>query len=108
MALREFTSGEGIKLMAHWNKEENEIITLNAGALSSKQISNLLVGRTAKAVRHQAEKLGIKLTGYIKHSKDEIKLALELRTTGFTRAIIEIETGLSKHAQYYYEGRRNA
>lgn len=94
--------------MAQWTKEENEIITLNAGALSSKQISHLLVDRTAKAVRHQAEKLEVKLTGYLSYSKEMITLALELRAAGFTRDIITIETGVGKYAQYYYEGKKNA
>lgn len=92
--------------MAYWTKEENNVITLNAGSLSSKQISHLLVDRTPKAVRHQAEKLEVKLTGYLSYSKEEINLALELRAAGFTRDIIEIETGVGKYAQYYYEGKR--
>lgn len=89
--------------MAQWTNKENSVIELNAGSLTSSQISSLLVDRTAKAVRHQAEKLGVNLTGFIKHSKSNITLALELRAVGFTRIVIQEETGLSEYSQRYYE-----
>lgn len=94
--------------MSQWSERENNVIELNAGSISSAQIAELLEGRTAKAVRHQAEKLNISLTGWIKHSAKNIELALELRRAGFTRTEIEKETGLSEHAQRYYEGKCNA
>lgn len=93
--------------MSQWLTKENEVISLNASSLSSKQISELLPNRTAKAVRHQAEKLGISLTGWVAHSADEIKLAVELRNAGFKREEIKKTTGLSRFAQRYYEGRHS-
>lgn len=103
MALQGFTRDLGIKLMNQWTSRENEIIALNAGGLSSAQIASLLENRTAKAVRHQAEKLGIKLTGYLSYSKASIELAKELRVVGFTRTVITQETGVLSDAQRYYE-----
>lgn len=94
--------------MSQWSTRENQIIELNAGSITSKQIADLLEGRTAKAVRHQAEKLKISLTGWVKHSPSQIDTAIGLRLAGFTRPEIEKETGLSEHAQRYYEDKCNA
>lgn len=93
--------------MSQWLTKENEIISLNAGSLSSRQISELLPNRTAKAVRHQAEKLEINLTGWITYSAENIKLAVELRGAGFTREEIKKATGLSHFSQRYYEDKHN-
>lgn len=91
--------------MTQWTIEENKVIELNAGSITAAQIASLLNNRTAKAVRHQAEKLEVSLTGWIKYSKENIRLAKELRSAGFTRPQIEIDTGLTEYAQRYYEGK---
>lgn len=108
MVLRVFIKDVGTYQMSNWKDTENEIIANNAGTLTSKQIAELLEGRTAKAVRHQAEKLEISLTGYKTNQKEAVELAMELRAVGFYREEVFKETGVSPSAQLYYENKSHA
>lgn len=102
----EFTS-KSSKKNKSWSDAEDMILISMASTATSKQISKFLTGRTAKAVRHRAESLDIKLTGHIKYETDAVLLAGELRVAGFSRKVIEVESGVSRSAQLYYEGKRN-
>ena len=86
-----------------WLEEEDELVITNASVMTSSQISKLLKGRSAKSVRHRAESLGVRLTGYIKYSQKDILQAVELRAAGFSRSVIESETGLKPQSQIYYK-----
>lgn len=90
--------------MTPWTDKENQALAEHASTLTSTQMSKgVLKNRTPKAIRHQAEKLEIRLTAHKKNSDEMIALALELRQAGFYRDEIEEETGVSPTSQYKYE-----
>lgn len=90
--------------MKDWTDLENKAIAQYAKSLTSTEMSkSVLKDRTPKAIRHQAEKLGISLTAHVKYKKAAVTLALELREAGFYREAIQQTTGVPPSAQRYYE-----
>ncbi|MCG7545377.1 MULTISPECIES: hypothetical protein [Pseudoalteromonas] len=92
--------------MPEFFESEIALIKSFVGVLTSEEIAKRLErGQSASQIRRYCAKNNISLKKET-HSKANIKLALELRSVGFTREVIKQETGLPRSTQAFYENKQ--